>query len=34
VLPTTSPVPNPLLRCFDKLDHEIAAWVDQVKMVA
>jgi hypothetical protein len=34
VLPTTSPVPNPLLRCFDKLDHEIAAWVDQVKMAA
>jgi hypothetical protein len=34
VLPTTSPVPNPLLRCFDKLDHEIAAWVDQAKMVA
>jgi hypothetical protein len=34
VLPTTSPVPNPLLRCFDKLDHEIAAWVDQAKMAA
>jgi hypothetical protein len=34
VLPTTSPVPNPLLRCFDKLDHEIAAWVNQVKMAA
>lgn len=34
VLPTTSPVPNPLLRCFDKLDQEIAAWVDQAKMAA
>ena len=34
VLPTTSPVPNPLRRCFDKLTHEIAAWVDQANMVA
>ena len=34
VLSTTSPVPNTLLRCFDKLNHEIAAWVDQAKMVA
>jgi hypothetical protein len=34
VLPTTSPVPNPLRRCFDKLNYEIAAWVDQAKMVA
>jgi hypothetical protein len=34
VLPTTSPVPNPIQRCFDKLNHEIAAWVDQAKMVA
>ncbi len=34
VLPTRSPVPNPLFRCFDKLDHEIAAWVDQAKMAA
>jgi hypothetical protein len=34
VLPTTSPVPNPIRRCFDKLNHEIAAWVDQAKMVA
>ena len=34
VLPATSPVPNPLLRCFDKLNQEINAWVDQAKMVA
>jgi hypothetical protein len=34
LLPATSPVPNPLRRCFDKLNHEIAAWVDQTKMVA
>jgi hypothetical protein len=34
VLPTTSPIPNPLRRCFDKLDHQIAAWVDRAKMLA
>jgi DNA-binding HxlR family transcriptional regulator len=34
VLPATSPVPNPLLRCFDKLQQEINAWVDDAKMVA
>jgi hypothetical protein len=34
VLPATSPVPNPLLRCFDKLQQEINTWVDEAKMVA
>ena len=34
VLPATSPVPNPLLRCFDKLQQEINSWVDQVKLAA
>jgi hypothetical protein len=34
VLPATSPVPNPLLRCFDKLQQEINSWVDEGKMVA
>ena len=34
VLPTTSPVANPMRRCFDKLNQEIAIWVDQAKMVA
>ena len=33
-LPATSPVPNPLLRCFDKLQQEINAWADEAKMVA
>lgn len=33
-LPTTSPVPNPLLRSFDKLQQEINSWVDQVKLAA
>jgi hypothetical protein len=32
LLPATSPVPNPLRRCFDKLNHQIAAWVDQTKI--
>ena len=34
VLPTISSVPNPLRRCFDKLNDDILAWVDQAKMVA
>lgn len=34
VLPTTSPVPNPLRRCFDQLAQQINSWVDQAKMVA
>ena len=34
VLPATSPVPNPLLRSFDKLQQEINSWVDQVKLAA
>jgi len=34
VLPATSPIPNPLLRCFDKLQEEINSWVDEAKMVA
>ena len=34
VLPTTSSVPHPMRRCFDKLNQEIATWVDQAKMVA
>jgi hypothetical protein len=34
VLPATSPVPNPLLRTFDKLQQEINSWVDQVKLAA
>jgi len=34
VLPTTSPVPNPLRRGFDQLAQLINSWVDQAKMVA
>ena len=34
LLPATSPVPNPLLRSFDKLQQEINSWVDQVKLAA
>ena len=34
LLPATSPVPNLLLRCFDKLQQEISAWVDEAGMVA
>jgi len=34
VLPATSPVPNPLLRSFDKLQQEINSWVDQAKLAA
>ena len=32
ILPTASPVPNPLLLSFDKLTQEINSWVDQAKM--
>ena len=34
LLPAISPVPNPLLRCFDKLQQEISAWVDEAGMMA
>jgi len=34
VLPATSPVPNTLLRCFNKLQQKINSWVDQAQMVA
>lgn len=34
ILPTASPVPNPLLRSFDKLTLQINSWVDQAKMAA
>lgn len=34
ILPATSPVPNPLLRCFDKLQQEINSWVDHARMAA
>jgi hypothetical protein len=34
VLPTTSPVPNPLRHCFDQLAQQINSWVDQAKIVA
>jgi len=34
LLPAISPVPNPLLRCFDKLQQEVSAWVDEAGMVA
>ena len=33
-LAATSPVPNPLLRTFNKLEQEISAWVDQAKLAA
>ena len=34
VLSAASPVPNPLLRCFDKPQQEINAWADEARMVA
>jgi hypothetical protein len=34
ILPIASPVPNPLLRSFDKLTQQINSWVDQAKMAA
>ena len=34
VLPAASPVPNPLLRSFDKLTEQIHAWADQAKLAA
>jgi hypothetical protein len=34
ILPTASPVPNPLRRSFDKLTQQINSWVDHAKMVA
>ncbi len=33
-LPATSPVPNPLLRSFDKLTQQIHAWADQANLAA
>jgi len=34
VLPSASPVPNPILRCFDNLTTQIDAWVDRAKLAA
>jgi len=34
VLPATSPVPNSLRHCFDKLEQEIHSWVDRAKLAA
>lgn len=34
VLPSASPVPNPILRGFDNLTTQIHAWVDRVKLAA
>jgi len=34
VLPTTSSLPCPLRRSFDKLEQEINSWVDQAKLAA
>jgi hypothetical protein len=34
LLPVASPVPNPLLRGFEKLIRQIHAWVDHAKLAA
>jgi hypothetical protein len=34
VLPSATPVPNPILRGFDSLTTQINAWVDRVKLAA
>jgi hypothetical protein len=34
LLPVASPVPNPLLRGFEKLTRQIHAWVDHAKLAA
>ena len=34
VLPSASPVPNPILRGFDNLTTHIQAWVDRTKLAA
>ena len=33
-MPAASPVPNSLLRCFDRITQEIHAWVDHAKLAA
>jgi len=33
-LPSTSSLPCPLRRTFDKLEKEIASWVEQAKLAA
>jgi hypothetical protein len=33
-LPATSPYPRSLRRSFDKLEQEVASWVEQAKLAA